>query len=100
GGRGGGAPRGARRALPSVDALLSALAGHPSVAALPRRRVTEAAREALAAERRRLLEVGGPPPDTARLAERVAAALAQGGAFSLAPVVNATRPGLHPNLAR
>ena len=91
----------ALRALPSVDALLGALGGHGALRGIPRRRLTEAVREALAVERRRLLETGGAEPANAEaLAGRIVAQLSQRGVFSLAPVVNATGVVLHTNLGR
>ena len=51
-------------------------------------------------ERRRVLEAGGAPLAIDALAERVAGLLARGGAFSLAPVINATGVVLHTNLGR
>ena len=54
----------------------------------------------LAAERRRVLEAGGAPLAIDVLAERVAGLYARGGAFSLAPVINATGVVLHTNLGR
>ena len=57
-------------------------------------------REVLAAERRRLLEAGGPAADADTLGRRVVAALTQSGLFSLAPVINATGVVLHTNLGR
>src|SRR5262249_56159575 len=44
------------RALPGVDAVVTRVQGHPAVASFPRRRLTEVARDVLAAERRRVLE--------------------------------------------
>ena len=90
----------ALRGLPSVDALLAALAGRVELAAVPRGRLTEAVREVLGRERRRLLETpGATAADAAALGARAAAALS-GGAFSLAPVINATGVVLHTNLGR
>jgi L-seryl-tRNA(Ser) seleniumtransferase len=90
----------ALRGLPSVDALLGALAGRAELSAVPRGRLTEAVREVLGRERRRLLETpGATPADAAALGARAAAALS-GGAFSLAPVINATGVVLHTNLGR
>ena len=88
------------RALPSVDALLLSLEGVAALRDIPRRRLTETVRDVLAAERRRVLEAGGPPVAIGALAERVAGLLARGGAFSLAPVINATGVVLHTNLGR
>ncbi|HSE03402.1 MAG TPA: L-seryl-tRNA(Sec) selenium transferase [Methylomirabilota bacterium] len=88
------------RGLPSVDALLGALGGHPELHGVPRPRLTAAVREVLAAERRRLLEAGGPAAAADALGRRVLAQLTRGGLFSLAPVVNATGVVLHTNLGR
>ena len=88
------------RALPSVDALLLSLEGVAALRDIPRRRLTETVRDVLAAERRRVLEAGGAPLAIDALAERVAGLLARGGAFSLAPVINATGVVLHTNLGR
>jgi len=98
------AAQAALRALPSVDALLARLEGHEALASIPRRRVVEVVREVLGAERRRVLEGAGsgpaPLPDAESLAHRVVAQLAQHGAFSLGPVINATGVVLHTNLGR
>jgi L-seryl-tRNA(Ser) seleniumtransferase len=94
----------ALRALPSVDALLTSLEGHPALRQIPRRRLTESVRAVLARERQRVLEAGSgaavAPPDPEALGRRVVAALSQAGAFSLAPVINATGVVLHTNLGR
>ena len=87
-------------ALPSVDALLVSLEGVAPLRDIPRRRLTETVRDVLAAERRRVLEAGGAPLAIDALAERVVGLLARAGAFSLAPVINATGVVLHTNLGR
>ena len=92
--------QGLLRALPSVDVLIGALAGESALAGVPRPRLAAAVREALGAERRRLLEAGGPAADAAALGARVVAALTRSGLFSLAPVINATGVVLHTNLGR
>jgi L-seryl-tRNA(Ser) seleniumtransferase len=88
------------RALPSVDVLIGVLARESALAGVPRPRLAAAAREALAAERRRLLEAGGPAADAATLGGRIVAALTRSGVFSLVPVINATGVVLHTNLGR
>jgi L-seryl-tRNA(Ser) seleniumtransferase len=92
--------QGLLRALPSVDVLIGALAGESALAGVPRPRLAAAVREALNAERRRLLEAGGPAADAAALGGRIVAALTRSGLFSLAPVINATGVVLHTNLGR
>jgi len=90
------------RALPGVDAVVTRVERHPALTGMPRRRLTEAAREVLAAERRRVIEGAGAattaPADA--LADRVIARLSERGAFSLSRVVNATGVVLHTNLGR
>ncbi|MBI4240724.1 MAG: L-seryl-tRNA(Sec) selenium transferase [Candidatus Rokubacteria bacterium] len=95
----------ALRALPSVDQLLKRLEGDNVAAQLPRARVVVAVRECVAAERHRLLDgvrAGSRPsaPDPDRLVEQIVRALSQAGAFSLAPLINATGVVLHTNLGR
>jgi len=100
--KGGGAAdvQGLLRSLPSVDVLIGALAGESALAGVPRPRLAAAVREALNAERRRVLEAGGPAADAAALGGRIVAALTRSGLFSLAPVINATGVVLHTNLGR
>jgi L-seryl-tRNA(Ser) seleniumtransferase len=88
------------RTLPSVDALIAALAGDPALQGISRPRLTATVREVLAAERRRILEVGGPAADADALGRRAAARLSEAGVFSLVPVINATGVVLHTNLGR
>ncbi len=96
------------RGLPSVDAVLGALAEAPALAALPHARRVEAVREALARARARLLAAAATPggsaapvvTDAARIADEVLAGLGRAGAFSLARVINATGVVLHTNLGR
>jgi L-seryl-tRNA(Ser) seleniumtransferase len=88
------------RTLPGVDAVVTRAEGHPALARIPRRRLTEVAREVLAAERRRVLEGAPSAAVMDTLAERVVARLAEQGAFSLARVVNGTGVVLHTNLGR
>src|SRR5262249_35814859 len=81
-------------------AIVTRVARHPALASLPRRRLTEAAREVLAAERRRVLEGAAGAASSEVLAERVLARLSERGVFSLSPVVNGTGVVLHTNLGR
>jgi L-seryl-tRNA(Ser) seleniumtransferase len=94
------ADRATLRRLPSVDQLLRALAGRPEVAGIPRARLTEMAREALDAERRRVLTTTEAPADVTALAARVLQAGQRSGVFSLRPVINAQGVVLHTNLGR
>jgi len=88
------------RALPGVDALVTRVEGHAALAGITRRRLTEAVRDVLAAERRRVLEGASAAAAAEALAERVVTRLSQSGVFSLARVVNATGVVLHTNLGR
>ena len=88
------------RALPGVDAVVTRVEGHPAVASFPRRRLTEVARDVLAAERRRVLEGAAAAASPETLGERVVARLSERGAFSLSRVVNGTGVVLHTNLGR
>ena len=88
------------RALPGVDAVVTRVERHPALAGMPRRRLTEAAREVLAAERRRVIEGAAATAPADALADRVVARLSERGAFSLSRVVNATGVVLHTNLGR
>jgi L-seryl-tRNA(Ser) seleniumtransferase len=87
------------RHLPSVDRLVRAALERPELAGVTRARIAALAREALAAERERLL-AGGPGVSDAVLLERLAGAAARAGRFSLREVINATGVVLHTNLGR
>ncbi len=88
------------RGLPGVDALVGRMAGRPDLRSVPRRRLAEATREVLAAERRLVLEGASSVADAATLVERVVARLVRKGVFSLDRVINATGVVLHTNLGR
>ena len=94
------ADRTALRGLPSVDQLLRLLHDRPEVAAIPRARLTALARQAVDAERQRVLSGPGTPADVDALARGILAAVRQAGLFSLRPVINATGVVLHTNLGR
>ncbi len=90
----------ALRRLPSVDEVLRRVADDAALAALPRARLTAAAREVLAAARARVAEGDDEPPGVDVLVSRVAAGLHRSGPFSLRPVINAQGVVLHTNLGR
>jgi L-seryl-tRNA(Ser) seleniumtransferase len=83
-----------------VDQLLRQLAGWPGLETMSRARLTVAVREALEAERRRILEERAVPGAPEALAGRVAALARQAAGFSLRPVINAAGVVLHTNLGR
>jgi L-seryl-tRNA(Ser) seleniumtransferase len=88
------------RGLPGVDALVGRMAERPDLRSVPRRRLAEATREVLAAERRQVLEGASSVADAPTLVERVVARLVRKGVFSLDRVINATGVVLHTNLGR
>ncbi|MBI4630008.1 MAG: L-seryl-tRNA(Sec) selenium transferase, partial [Candidatus Rokubacteria bacterium] len=93
-------PAAALRRLPSVDQLVRRVAERPELAGVPRARVTALVRDALEAERRRVLETRSAPADADTLAARIVEAATRAGVFSLRPVINATGVVLHTNLGR
>lgn len=97
---GSGAPPGAPRLLPSVDAVLKSEAARAALERHGRQATTDAIRDALD-ERRAALRAGARAP--ARPEEIAAAALARLDAAampSLRPVFNLTGTVLHTNLGR
>src|SRR5262245_31508563 len=90
------------RVLPSVDALLLSVERHDALRTIPRRRLVEAVRHVLGAERRRVLEAAGAATaaDAEVLERRVIAQVSERGPFSLGPVINGTGVVLHTNLGR
>jgi L-seryl-tRNA(Ser) seleniumtransferase len=91
----------ALRQLPSVDQLVRRLADRPELSGIPRARLTSTVRDAVEAERRRVLaEGGGGSAAAERVAAQVVERLTRTGTFSLRPVVNATGVVLHTNLGR
>jgi L-seryl-tRNA(Ser) seleniumtransferase len=88
------------RRLPSVDELVRRLVEHPALRGIPRARLTAAVRDALAAERARVVARQAEPADADALAARVVEGVRASGPFSLRPVVNATGVVLHTNLGR
>jgi L-seryl-tRNA(Ser) seleniumtransferase len=87
------------KGLPSVDEVLRSPAGEEWLARYPRRYVIQGVRDAIQAERERILEgeAGAPGGDlTARMEERVRALCS----LSLRPVINATGIVIHTNLGR
>jgi L-seryl-tRNA(Ser) seleniumtransferase len=67
---------------------------------MPRARLTAMAREALDAERRRVLDTDAAPAPAAELADRLVREGQRSGVFSLRPVINAQGVVLHTNLGR
>ena len=91
----------ALRQLPSVDQLVRRLADRPELSGIPRARLTSTVRDAVDAERRRVLAEGdGGSAAAERVAAQVVERLTRAGTFSLRPVVNATGVVLHTNLGR
>jgi L-seryl-tRNA(Ser) seleniumtransferase len=88
------------RRLPSVDQLVRRVAEHPALRQISRARLTAAVREALAAERRRVLDQQCAPADADALAAQIIERTREAGPFSLRQVVNATGVILHTNLGR
>lgn len=88
------------RALPAVDQLVRRVAADPAARDIAPARLTTLVREALAAERARLLGGAADPAGADALAARVLDVLARGGRFSLRPVINAQGVVLHTNLGR
>ena len=93
-------PHAARRALPSVDRLLSLPEIGSLLTVYGRSRVTRYLRETLDTERLRLADDGAAPFEESALVASCAAALAQSTAPSLIPVFNLTGTVLHTNLGR
>ncbi len=86
-----------RRALPSVNALLSSPAAQPLLARAPRQLVVEAVRDALERARR---DPARAPRSEPEWRAAIEAALAGRERRSLRPVLNATGVVLHTNLGR
>ncbi|MGQ0713994.1 MAG: L-seryl-tRNA(Sec) selenium transferase [Gemmatimonadaceae bacterium] len=86
----------ARRALPSVNALLDSESVRPLLAAAPRELVVNAVRDAVEAAR----QTADVPRNDGEWAEAIRDALASRQRRSLRPVVNATGVILHTNLGR
>ncbi len=92
-------PHDGRRALPGVDRLLAQRELAAAIAEHGRALAVEAAREALAEARERIL-AGEPAPTLAALTEAVAQRLAAAARGTLYPVINATGVIIHTNLGR
>jgi len=89
-----------RRAIPSIDRLLSSAAFAALVSTVPRSRVVAALQAVQDDVRGRILAGEGDVPDEAWYAEAVEAELARRATLSLRRVINATGVVLHTNLGR
>jgi L-seryl-tRNA(Ser) seleniumtransferase len=89
-----------RRALPSVDSLLSSPAGVGLVRDHGHRAVVEALRSALAQARRHVTAADAPIPDEAALLGQAADLIEASAAPTLRDVINATGVIIHTNLGR
>ena len=87
----------ARRAIPSVERLLSSAALQPVLAREPRSRVTDILR---AIQQEMRFAQQPPPSEPAWYAEQVAARIDRANELSLTSVINATGVILHTNLGR
>ncbi|MEJ5357580.1 MAG: L-seryl-tRNA(Sec) selenium transferase [Desulfobacterales bacterium] len=90
------------RRLPAVDRLLETARGNPDFAGVPPSVLTQAAREVIDAERRRLLspEAAGDPPALSVWEQRLREAVRRRMRPNLRRVVNATGVVIHTNLGR
>lgn len=89
-----------RRALPSVDSLLSSPAGVVLVRDHGHRAAVEALRSALAQARRQVTNPDAPVPDDAALLDQAADLIEAAAAPTLRDVINATGVIIHTNLGR